>query len=320
MNFANKKFFSLDTRCFKAFMAVAEFGTYSNAAEKATMSNTAISEHILRLKEQVGSELFAKKGSAYELTEAGLQLQRFIKQLEDLSSEFHQQVHQQSNEVSGMVRYALPPSCLFSPHFPMLLERRSRYPGLELKVELIPSDLVLEQVESRVFDFGFVTDEVAHPALEYQVFCEEEYILVASRPEQIASLDEQALVDANWINYPGMGHYFNLWRNHFFPDASRVSDLSLHHAGDINSIDGAIKMVAGGLGISVFPRHCVQAELDNESLFEAGNQGKPALMNPIHIVKRKTPALPKRVEVVIQWFFDMHPEYQEVRSAQKRQD
>ncbi len=298
-------------------MAVAEYGSYNEAADKAAMSNTAISEHLQRLKEQVGQELFVKRGLLYELTDAGLELQFFIKKLEAMSEEFKFQIEANASKLSGMVRYALPPSCLFSPHFPMLLEKRHSHPELELTVEAIPSDEVLEKVEDRTFDFGFVTEEISHPALSYEVFCEEEYILVGNSKDSVKASNAKALIETKFINYPGMGHYFNLWKNHFFPGEKRISHRSLHHAGDINSIDGAIKMVLGGLGIAVFPRHCVQEYLDQALLFEA-DQGETApLMNAIHIVKRKSPELPRRVQVVIDWFFDMHPEYENQRAQQR---
>ena len=317
MNFANKKFFLLDTKCFKAFMAVAEFGHFAHAADEAAMSQSALSEHIGRLKSQVGSDLFVKRESNYELTDVGQELHRFIQQLSDLSSEFHQHVVETNEKVSGTVRYALPPSCLFSPHFPMLLEKRKDHDGLELKVELIPSDEVLKQVESRTYDFGFVTEEVAHPSLEYQVFCEEEYILVSSDPDMVHGLDGEKLIEQRYINYPGMGLYFNLWRQHFYPGLSKVTDRSLYHSGDINTIDGAIKMVCGGLGISVFPRHCVQELIESGALFEPNVGDSSPLLNPIHIVRRKTPEVSKRVQTVINWFFDMHPEYSDRRAEQK---
>lgn len=316
MNFANQKFFHLDPKCFKSFMAVAEFGNYAQASDEAAVSQSALSEHISRLRSQVGAELFIKRDAGYELTDIGNELHRFIQRLADMSNEFQQQVADTSGSVSGVVRYALPPSCLFSPHFPMLLEKRREHDGLELKVELIPSDDVLKQVENRTYDFGFVTEEVAHPSLKYQVFCEEEYILVSSRPEQLATLTGKTLVEQRYINYPGMGMYFNLWRQHYYPESPKINDKSLYHAGDINTIDGAIKMVCGGLGISVFPRHCVQHFLESEALFEAPQNGKDPLLNPIHIVQRKSPEAPKRVATVIQWFFEMHPEYAERRAQQ----
>ncbi len=62
-------------------------------------------------------------------------------------------------------------------------------------------------------------------------------------------------------------------------------------------------MVAGGLGISVFPRHCVQEFIDRGQLVEYSTQ--TPLMNPIYIVHRNQPPLSARVQTVIQWFMDM---------------
>jgi len=305
-------------------MAVAEFGNYSIAAERAAMSTTAISEHLARLRDQVGKQLLVKREGGYELTDAGILLHQFIRRLDDLSGEFQEQLLNSSNSISGLVRYAQPPSCLFSRHFLELLNKRKKQKNLELKVEVMPSEDVLRLVENRTFDFGFVTEQIEHQALLYRVFCEEEYILVSDNSEKVNALTTSNLTHQRFVNYPGMDHYFNQWRQHYFPEASQISDRSLHHSGDINSIEGAIKMVAGGLGMSVFPRHCVQSEINSGQLFEAKFEGREPLLHPIHMVQRKNRSLPKRVSTVINWFFDMRPElspfWSDIREKQTTDD
>jgi len=306
MNLANLDFLKLDPRYFKAFIAAAEYENFSTAATQAAMTQSGISQHISKLEEQVGVALFMRSSKATVLTDEGRALLNYIRTYNDSIQSLLETLNNGQKNIEGLVSYAMPPSCLLSPHFPMLLERRLSYPDLELKVQLLPNDDILPLVIDGDIDFGFVTERIEHPLLQYQKFCDEEYIFVGSDAEQICSINESNLLEQKFINYPGMGVYFNYWIKHFLPTCKNINDRSLHHAGEMNSIEGAIHMVSGSLGISVFPRHCIQHLIDDERLFEYKDASLPALTNGINIVTRKHPEAPARVTTVIDWFLDMH--------------
>jgi DNA-binding transcriptional LysR family regulator len=88
-----------------------------------------------------------------------------------------------------------------------------------------------------------------------------------------------------------------------FPQRCNLNTYSLTYAGEINSINGAIDMVAGGLGMAVIPCHCVASLLEKERLYR--HQASQPLLNDIHIITIKDHEYPRRVEQVIDWFFDM---------------
>lgn len=306
MNLANLDFLRLDPRYFKAFVAACEYENFSLAANHAAMTQSGISQHISKLEEQLGVSLFMRSSKSTVPTDAGKTLLNYIRTYNDSIASLMDTMHKERNVVEGLVSYAMPPSCLLSPHFPMLLERRREHPALELKVELLPNEQILPLVIDGKIDFGFVTEKVEHPLLNYVKFCDEEYILVGADKHEVEGLNTDNLLQSRYIDYPGMGVYFNYWINHFLPDSENISDRSLHHAGAMNSIEGAIHMVVGSLGISVFPRHCVQQYVDEGKLFVYQNPDKGELLNTIHIVSRNHPELPTRVKTVIQWFMDMH--------------
>ncbi|CZF81440.1 HTH-type transcriptional regulator CysL [Grimontia celer] len=297
----------LDPKLFRAFKAVAESRSFNDAAEMAAMTQANISKHIRSLEEQVGYELFIRTPKCPVMTDAGKKLLQHIKNIEDLNSDFSLEVKSDFNQIEGVVAYAMPPSCLLSPHFPMLLERRLDYPRLEIDLTLIHNSQVFDKVLSSQVDFGFVTEKVDHPRLEYFSFCQEEYVMVAAPTCEVSEINEENILEYNYIEYPGMDVYFNFWRRHFFPNQHSINDLSVHFAGRINSIEGAILMVLGGLGVSVFPRHCVQEYIDSGQLHECqlGSTVSEPLFNHIYIIKLNTFNQPKRVDKVISWFMDI---------------
>ncbi len=294
----------LDPRLFKAFMAAAETENFTSAATKANMTQSGVSQHIAKLEEQIGLPLFKRIGKRVIVTDAGKKLEKYITEYAYSMNVFLDYVHQQQINLSGLVSYAMPPSCLMSPHFPQLLEKRKKYPGINLKVTLAPSHEVIKMVLNDQVDFGFITRNIDHPLLSLKFFCQEEYILVGSDEKAVKRLMPDNIPEQRFIHYPGVDVYYDFWLRYHCRGKRHFNSLMLSYSGHINSLQGAITMVAGGLGYGVFPRHCVQNLLEKKVLFEYLNTGSPSL-NDISIVKFAGHTYPRRVEQVIQWFFEM---------------
>ena len=64
----------IDTPTLSAFMAVAETGSFSAAAERLYITQPAISKRIALLEQQLEARLFDRVGRQIQLTEAGRSL------------------------------------------------------------------------------------------------------------------------------------------------------------------------------------------------------------------------------------------------------
>ncbi len=301
----------IDPKLFRAFKAVDEAGSFSEAADLAAMTQANISKHIKALEEQINAELFVRTPKGPVITEAGTQLREYIKKFENLHSDLVFTIKNTAEQVQGVVSYAMPASCLLSPHFPMLLERRLDFPKLEINLSLMPTNQVFNLILDGAIDFGFVTQKVSHPRIEYLSFCKEEYVAVSAPSIPLEQLNAESLTQFNYIKYPGYELYFDLWKNHNFGQLDNINALSLHYAGNINSIDGAILMALGGLGVSIFPRHCIQHLLDEGRLVEwkSTDPKIEPVLNAIYIAYLKSNSKPYRVDLVISWFMDMVAHY-----------
>src|SRR3990167_4268759 len=78
----------MDISALQAFLAVAESGSFSRAAEKIFLTQPAISKRIAALERQIGARLFDRIGRGIRLTEAGEALlsraRTVLKDLEDI--------------------------------------------------------------------------------------------------------------------------------------------------------------------------------------------------------------------------------------------
>lgn len=300
----NNPLFSINPSLFRAFLAVAEHRNFTIAAEVLYKTQSNISRQVSELEKQLGVKLFTRTSKDVVITDAGQDFVVLFKQQLDMLDKIYGKALNEIEGYSGKVKYAMPPSCLLSPHFPILLDKRKAFPELEINVELAPNEAVFEQVLNTQADFGFVTEKINNPLLCYQPFCQEEYILVGT-PERIKSLTLDSLSDQKYVSYPGMGVYFNFWVKHFIPKEYFTDAHALYYAGNINVIEGAITMVKKGVGLSVFPSHCVNDLINSGELAMYTPKANEPLLNWIYIVTQKSDITPKRVEIVIDWFLEM---------------
>lgn len=124
----------MESRTLRYFLAVAEFCSYSRAAEFLRISQPAISRQIRQLEQDVGKALFVRQSQGVSLTEAGKTLflrgQSILRQIEEARAE----VKRGSRAISGSVSLAVPPA---AGHYlvPSLVRYLSvTYPDLALRI------------------------------------------------------------------------------------------------------------------------------------------------------------------------------------------
>jgi LysR family transcriptional regulator, transcriptional activator of the cysJI operon len=285
----------IDSSCFKAFVAASQTLNFTEAARLVGMTQSGISQHVAKLEKDLSSKLFLRIGKKVILTESGKALLRFIESYQDQVNNLKDQVQEGITTIKGKISYSMPATCLLSPHFNLFLEHRKiHFPELELKVDLHPSEDVIKQVLAAKINFGFVTKKILNEELEYQSFCEEEYVLVTNSQTQLKPITEWS-----WISYPGSEVLIEAWLKH--QDSKLVKNMSMKIIGQSNSLHAAFTMVAQGLGSMIVPRHCVEASHLKEEL-KIHNLGKKPAKNMIYIVVLKSGIKPRRIKVAIDAF------------------
>lgn len=298
----------LDARLFRAFMAAAETENFTTAAKKAAMTQSGMSQQISKLEEQIGVALFRRVNKSVQLTETGQRLVAYVVRYLDEVDHFLSDVQLQAELIKGKVHYAMPSSCLFSPHLSMLLEKRKTHPELELNVCITPNETVMDLIISGKADFGFVTRKTKNPALSFTKFCQEEYIFVGPAGEYLKEVTQNDLREMPFVSYDGFDNALSIWLEHYFPKSRLLGSDNLNVRGSISSLTGAIKLVCGGVGATILPRHCVEQELSRKLMREIRLDAKRLpLMNQIYIAQVAGLMPTRRVQQVIDWFKEMHP-------------
>ncbi len=298
-----KAFDQIDTTALKAFYFAAQTGNFTKAQESAGLTQSGISQHIKKLEDRLGTVLFDRSEKKLRLTESGLRLYEFSHKLFEEMNTLFDDLESKTKNPYGEVSYAMPASCMKTPHFPLLLKAHPTFPQVSLKVTLLSNKKIYELLLSDQIHFGFMTSEIEHKSLLYQTFAEESYLCVG-RAQSVATVTEKNFAEQYFINYPGMDTLFEFWRKDQMPRRKGLHLNSLKIRGEINDLDGAITMCVHGLGFGIFPKHCVENELKHKSLTEIKWRDGVS-KEKIYIVRKRERIQPERVKRVLAEFMKM---------------
>lgn len=304
----NKDITLLDSRLLNTFIVAANAKSFTAAAVRANMTQSGVSQQIAKLEEQIGIPLFNRIGKKVVLTNAGQVLKHYVIEQINITQQFVDAIRSNESHICGLVCYGMPPSCLLLPYFSMLLEQRKAHPNIELEIALKSNHDVERLLLNDRLDFTFVTNSSNHSLLDYTLFCQEEFALVSSNPNDFQQFCLETLDQYRFILYPEADYYYDRWLQHIFPQTKTINTQSLIFSGRINSIHGAIDMAISGLGLLVVPLHCIRTQLKNKQLF---CQPVPLISNDIFLATVKGYQYPQRVKTVIEWFMNIYHSEQE---------
>ncbi|MCL4110480.1 UNVERIFIED_CONTAM: hypothetical protein GTU68_022362 [Idotea baltica] len=147
----------MDISSYKAFMAVADLGTFSKAAESLYITQPAISKRIALLEDQLGSKLFDRIGKRVILNQAGKALLPIAKRILEDMKESQRVIENLHGQVNGDL------SLVTSHHIGLrrlpdtLKSFAENYPQVRLDLAFMDSEDACHEIEQGKFELGVVT-------------------------------------------------------------------------------------------------------------------------------------------------------------------
>ena len=91
----------------ETFLAIAQAGSVSKAAQGLYLSQPAVSRSLKRLEEDLGIQLFDREAVPLRLTQAGERYLRYVRENQERERRLRQDLAQLEREPSGAVRVGL---------------------------------------------------------------------------------------------------------------------------------------------------------------------------------------------------------------------
>src|ERR1700755_3394581 len=171
----------LDIRHLRYFLAVAEAGSFSRAADRLGISQPSVSQQMRDLEADLRVPLFQRRGKRILLTPRGLIFQEHARSLLHQLESSLQELNSEPGELRGALRLGVIPA-LNVPLVPQLLGAFvTDHPAISITVEEISSTEIETALEEGRMDvgLGFLTRH--SPNLRYERLCTDEFALVVAQ-------------------------------------------------------------------------------------------------------------------------------------------
>ncbi len=249
----------LDTDLLRTFVAIADTGGFTRAAEVVHRSQSAVSMQMKKLEETVGNQLFEKVGRGVELTLEGETLMNYARRILKLHEEALATLRQP--EMTGSVRLGIPDDYV-STYIPRILTRFAKsYPLIQVEVICENSDRIKVLVQEEKIDLAIITaqpDEMIGQVLRREaiVWATSRHHCTHQQTPLPLVLFQQGCIFRNWA--------LKALDNKGY--AYRVAYSS-------PSITGIQSIISAGLGVTVLARSI----LTNDMRELSQNEGFPPL-------------------------------------------
>lgn len=196
----------------RSFIAVAEAGHLTRAAERLNVSQPAVTAHIKALEAEWGLDLFERRPSGMLLTPAGRRMLAEAQNLLVAAEALRNQARAIKGEVAGVARVGT----LSDPHFIRVAELMNaavlRYPALEIQLHHEVTGAAFEKVRDGELDASYYYGELEHPKVADMALREIAYRIVApaSWSPRIEGANWQAIAAEPWVMTPAISTHHQL--------------------------------------------------------------------------------------------------------------
>lgn len=250
----------MDTSSLHAFLAVADSGSFTGAAEKLFLTQPAVSKRIAQLEEQLGARLFDRIGRQVHLTEAGRALlpraRQVIRDLEDMG----RAIGSLSAEVSGTLRIGTSHHIGLHRLPPVLRQFSRHYPQVQLDIHFIDSEEAWEGVLQGDLELGVVT---LPPSPDERVYSEaiwdDPLVFMAAPEHPLATQPDVSL--AMLTEYAALLPSPVTFTRRIVESLFSDNALNLNISMSTNYLETIHMMVSIGLGWSVLPATMLDSQV-----------------------------------------------------------
>ncbi len=250
----------MDTASLRTFIAIAETGSFSQAAERLFITQPAVSKRLKQLERALDSRLLDRQGRHIHLTQSGRALlpraRQIVKELDSLT----RHIAELEGKASGRLSMATSHHIGLHRLPPVLRAFREQHPEVRLDLHFMDSELACAQVEQGELEMAVVTLPFKHSERL-------EYLPVWDDPLQLVCAPDHPLTQGGSVTPDALTRYPAVLPSHgtFTREAIEHALRGLRHQLIIdletNYLETIKMMVSVGLGWSILPASMIDASL-----------------------------------------------------------
>ncbi|MCC4314768.1 LysR family transcriptional regulator [Streptomyces malaysiensis] len=235
-------------------IAVAETNSFTRAAERCLVVQSALSHQIARLEKELGARLFERTSRRVWLTPAGEAFLPAARQCLDAAERAAAEVAAAVGEVRGRLAVGLIPTVTAVDIPGALRDFRERYPHVRIRLRVGASDDLVEQVKEGAIDVAFLgLPTTARPrGVAAHELARDRLVAVVAPDHPLAGepeVDLRRLSSEVFVDLPA-GTAGRAQSDVAFEAAGLSRDVAF----EVTSADFIARLVGPGLAVAMLPR------------------------------------------------------------------
>ncbi len=276
----------LELRHLRYFVAVAEEGHITRAAERLGIQQPPLSQRIKAIERKVNAQLFRRKARGVELTEAGRVFLVNARATLEQYERIFETTRRAARGEQGRLCVGVTPTGSVHPFVPLVIRTfREAFPQVSLTLEECLRTELIERLQNEQMDVAFLrTPKGDLPELAINELLVEPMVVALPSQHRLArtgsgskGLSMKDLIDETFIIYA---------RQHgpAFYDATMAAcfkaGFSPRFGQEAPRITSALSLVAAGLGIAIVPASIGRMRMEGVSYCPIRGDAQPqAVLN-----------------------------------------
>ena len=229
----------LEIRHLRYFLAVAEAGSFSRAADRLGISQPSVSQQMRDLEAALRISLFQRRGKRILLTPRGLIFQEhargLLRQLENLLDE----LSSEPQKLRGVLRLGIVPFLDVALAPQLLGAFAAKHPGIIITVQEISSSDIETALEEGRMDVGLGFLTRYSPNLRYERLCGDHFVLIVPEAHPWAKRRVVPLSELHQQRLVQLPHSFIV--RHMTDDICRKHQVRPRTVAEISSIEALLR-------------------------------------------------------------------------------
>lgn len=301
-----RHFDDLQLGSIELFCLAAECGSFTAAAQAASVTPAAVSRSVSRMEERLGVRLFARTTRSVKLTDSGRRYYEECRQALAQLVEAQREVMGRQREPSGTLRISIPTTYAHHRILPMLPAFHARFPQVKVDMHISNRniDFVGEGYDMAIRvraipDSGLIARHLEDAALA--VVASPDYLKRAGTPQTLEDLGQHECIQ---YELPSNGRRIT-WL--FYDEDAPREILAEGSFCCSDDVLGGVTLARHGAGLFQTYRFIVEKELADGSLVEVL---KPysGRSRPFTLLYPQNRHMPLRVRAFIDFLVEQLPQ------------
>lgn len=243
---------NVKVRSLKAFMAVAESGSITQAADRLGMAQPSLTASIKDLERTLGVTLFDRTTRSVHLTDAGREfLARIERPVADLEEAYRQMLDLSEARRGTVVIGTLPSSALTL--VPLVMrELKAGRPSLQARIVEAHNAQLIEMLRTNQVEFAVATRLDRSADLDFVPLLADTFMLIHPPAHRVSEFRRPGWINLVPYDLILLSQGSNARAQ--FELAVRGSTVQPGMRFDVTHMVTAVHMVRQGLGITIVPR------------------------------------------------------------------